>query len=154
MLRLVRKLEATRPADDCLTLSYDQRAKTRQRVTLDSGREAGLLLERGSMPRDGDLLTDAAGVIAVRVRAAREDVSTVRCDDPLLLARACYHLGNRHVSVQIEDGWIRYRHDHVLDEMITWLGLLVTPEPAPFEPETGAYAGSGHSHSQAHGHLH
>lgn len=153
MLRLVRKLETPQPADDCLTLSYDQRTKTRQRVTLDSGREAGLFLERGLTLRDGDLLTDEAGT-TVRVRAARESVSTVRRDDPLLLARACYHLGNRHVPVQIEAGWIRYRHDHVLDEMITWLGLEVIPEQAPFEPETGAYAGPGHSYSQTHGHLH
>jgi urease accessory protein len=153
MLRLIRKLEATQAADDGLTLSYDQRAKTRQRVTLDSGREAGLFLERGSTLRDGDLLTDEAGT-TVRVRAARESVTTVRCDDVLLLARACYHLGNRHVPVQIENGWIRYRHDHVLDEMIAWLGLDATPEQAPFEPETGAYAGPDHSHSRAHGHLH
>ena len=59
MLRLIRKLEAPQPADDGLTLSYDQRLKSRQRVTLDSGRKAGLFLERGSTLRDGDLLTDA-----------------------------------------------------------------------------------------------
>ena len=93
-----------------------------------------------------DLLASVDGTIVV-VRAAAEPVSEVRCDDPLLLARACYHLGNRHVPLQIEPGFVRYQHDHVLDEMLQGLGLSVAVCQAPFEPEPGAYGGHGHSHS-------
>ena len=65
----------------------------------------------------------SADGLIVQVRAAAEPVSEVRCDDPLLLARACYHLGNRHVPLQIGDGLLRYQHDHVLDDMLRGLGL-------------------------------
>jgi urease accessory protein len=75
----------------------------------------------------------------VRVEAASERVSTVRSDDPLRLSRACYHLGNRHVALQIEPGRLRYLHDRVLDDMVRSLGLEVDTEDAPFEPEPGAY---------------
>ena len=73
----------------------------------------------------------------------------MRCDDPLLLARASYHLGNRHVALQIRPDLLRYRHDHVLDAMLEGLGLKVEVVQAPFEPEPGAYDdhhGHGHEH--------
>jgi urease accessory protein len=63
----------------------------------------------------------------------------VRCADPFLLARACYHLGNRHVPLQIMPGELRYHHDHVLDDMLRQFGLEVTYASLPFEPEAGAY---------------
>ena len=98
------------------------------------------------------------------VKAAEEQVSTVRCDDSLLLSRICYHLGNRHVPLQIEAGFSRYQHDYVLDEMVVGLGGSVEVELAPFEPEAGAYqsqAGAGHhhhhddhEHSHSHDHPH
>jgi urease accessory protein len=78
-------------------------------------------------------------------------VSDVSSPDAVLLARAAYHLGNRHVPLQIERGALRYQHDHVLDEMVAALGLQVTPRTAAFEPEGGAYVG-GHSHSHSHSH--
>ena len=84
------------------------------------------------------------------IRAAAETVSEVRCNDPLQLARACYHLGNRHVPLQIEAGLLRYQHDHVLNEMVQGLGLEVSVRQAPFEPEPGAYGGSTHGHSHDH----
>lgn len=96
----------------------------------------------------------------VEVIAADETVSTVRSDDAVLLARACYHLGNRHVPLQVEAGWCRYLHDHVLDDMVRGLGLSVETETAPFQPEPGAYGGSsgghthGHHHAQTHSHEH
>ncbi len=114
-------------------------------MTLDDGREAGLFLDRDAGLKEGDLLSDGKG-LRVRVIAAPETVSTAACDDPRLLARACYHLGNRHVALQIEPGCVRYLHDHVLDEMVRALGLEVTVEQAPFEPEPGAYAGGQHHH--------
>jgi urease accessory protein len=145
MLRFVKIAEEPVESATTLTLRLESRIKSRLRVTLDNGREAGLFLPRGSSLRDGDCLLAEDGTV-VRVRAAPETVSEVHCDDPLQLARACYHLGNRHVALQIEAGLLRYEHDHVLDEMLQGLGLTVIVCQAPFEPEPGAYGGHGHSH--------
>ncbi|MFO1352532.1 MAG: urease accessory protein UreE [Gammaproteobacteria bacterium] len=133
-----------------LTLAFDERAKSRQRARLDDGAEVGLQLPRGTVLRAGDRLRASNGLI-VRVVAAPEAVSTVSSADPLLLLRAAYHLGNRHVALQIGPGWLRYRHDHVLDDMARRLGLAVASTRAPFEPETGAYGG-GHHHHHDHDH--
>ncbi|MEZ5534578.1 MAG: urease accessory protein UreE [Thiolinea sp.] len=135
-----------------LTLPYERRIISRQRVTLDDGTDAGLFLPRGTVLHEGDYLQAETGEV-VLVKAAAEQVSSLYCDDPLLLARACYHLGNRHVPLQITQGMIRYQHDHVLDEMLHGLGLHVTVEQASFEPEPGAYGG-GHGHSHGHSHSH
>ena len=153
MLRLIQKLTTPTTASATLTLPLDSRIKSRLRATLDDGREAGLFLERGTTLRDGDCLQAEDGTI-VQVKAAAETVSEVQCDDPHLLARACYHLGNRHVPLQIEPGLLRYQHDHVLDDMLRGLGLEVTVREAPFEPEPGAYGGSAQGHSHDHGHTH
>lgn len=157
MIRLTQRLTDTQGqmATATLTLPIDARIKSRLKVTLDDGREAGLFLQRGQLLRGGDILADESGLVRVQIKAASELVSTVRCDDPLLLTRACYHLGNRHVPLQIEAGFARYLHDHVLDEMVQGLGLSVTVEQAPFEPEAGAYqsqAGAGHHHHHDHDH--
>jgi len=128
-----------------LSLTLEQRVKARLRVTLDDGREAGLFLERGQALHDGDCLAGEHGE-RVHVVAAAEPVSTVHANDPLLLTRAAYHLGNRHVALQVGDGWLRYQPDHVLDDMVRGLGLQVESEQAPFEPEPGAY---GHHHHAA-----
>lgn len=82
----------------------------------------------------------------ILVKAAVETVSTVTASNPLLLMRAAYHLGNRHVALQIDSDRLRYLHDHVLDTMLEQLGLSVVREQAPFEPETGAYGGGHHHH--------
>jgi len=157
MIRLTRKISNAERIDGSVTLTLDQRIRSRLRVELDSGGEAGVLLERGTTLQDNDLLQADDGY-TVRVKAAAETVSVVVCADPLLLARACYHLGNRHVPVQIDEGRIAYLHDHVLDEMLAGLGLEVMVSEAPFEPEAGAYGGSaahaGHHHGHAHGHHH
>lgn len=154
MIVLTRRIGAADTVTGTLTLDVDSRIKSRLRVTLDDGREAGLMLERGHLLRGGELLADVAGSQVVRVLAAPERVSTVRCDDPHLLARAAYHLGNRHVPLQIEPGLLRYQHDHVLDDMLRGLGLAVNTEQAPFEPEAGAYQSAPHSHSHSHSHDH
>jgi urease accessory protein len=153
LIELDRRVDAGTP-DATLTLPRDRRIRCRQRALLDDGREAGVFLARGEVLRDGDLLGSADGLV-VAVRAAAEAVSEVRCDDPLLLARACYHLGNRHVELQIAPACIRYHHDHVLDDMLRGLGLTPAVVEAPFEPEPGAYGGTvgGHRHDgHAHGH--
>lgn len=154
MIVLNRRIDAAERVDGTVTLDVDSRIKSRLRVTLDDGREAGLMLERGHLLRGGELLADASGSLVVQVLAAPEAVSTVRCDDPHLLARAAYHLGNRHVPLQIEPGLLRYQHDHVLDDMVRGLGLTVEAEQAPFEPEAGAYQSAPHSHNHSHGHDH
>jgi len=157
MMTLHERIESTEAtASESLTLTFDQRRKSRLRAKLDSGTEVAIVLPRGLVLREGDRLKADSGTI-VAVRAAREQLSTARCADRRLLARACYHLGNRHVPVEVGDGWVRYQHDHVLDEMIRRLGLEVRIEDLAFEPESGAYGGGGHTHDQAHddeGHAH
>lgn len=151
MLHIHEKTVQSGDAADTLTLPYARRERSRQRVRLDSGEEAGLFLPPGTQLADGDLLRAENGVL-VRVRAAPEPVSTARTADPLRLARACYHLGNRHVPLQVGAGWLRYQPDHVLDDMLRQLGLSVMQETVCFEPEQGAYAGHRHdSAPHAHG---
>ncbi len=162
MLHIHEKTLLAGEATDTLTLTYARRERSRQRVRLDSGNEAGLFLPPGTQLADGDLLRAEEGVL-VRVRAAAEPVSTARTADPLRLARACYHLGNRHVPLQVGPGWLRYLPDHVLDDMLRLLGLSVTVESVRFEPEAGAYAHRSHAvaasapvhdHNHVHAHDH
>ncbi len=160
MLKLIEKIESPVAVSGLatLTLAYERRIISRQRVTLDDGSDAGLFLPRGTILYAGDILRAETGEL-VFIQAALEQLSTVHCDDLLLFARVCYHLGNRHVPVQITNGVIRYQHDHVLDEMVHTLGLHVQVELACFQPEAGAYAGqthspAAHSHSHTHSHEH
>jgi urease accessory protein len=132
-----------------LTLPFEERQRTRRRVALSTGEQAVLLTPRGTLLRGGDVLSLSDGRF-VRVVAAPEDVSTVHSSQPRSLARAAYHLGNRHVALEVGEGFVRYLHDHVLDDMVRELGLEVVVERAAFEPEGGAYAG-GHSHSHGEG---
>lgn len=145
MIVLTRRITDSSPTGTA-TLDIDRRIKSRLRITLDDGRDAGLMLERGQLLRGGELLANADGTQVIQVLAAPEAVSTARCSDPHLLARAAYHLGNRHVPLQIEPGLLRYQHDPVLDAMLRGLGLDVEAEQAPFEPEAGAYQSAAHSH--------
>lgn len=159
-MRLTRRLGGAIPArpSAVLPLTYEQRSRSRLRAHLDDGRAVGILLPRGGEPlRDGDRLSDGQDVV-VEVRAAPEPVSTAESAEPVLLARAAYHLGNRHVALQIEPGRLRWLRDHVLDAMVRGLGLIVTSGEAPFEPEPGAYGGDrngqdgvGHGHGHRHG---
>lgn len=156
MIKLINKRKTATKADTTLTLPLQSRIKSRLRVVLDNGEDAGLFLERGTTLKDGDLLMTEDGY-QVEVKAADETVSIIRSDDPHLLSRACYHLGNRHVSIQIEPHSVSYLHDHVLDDMLRGFGLFVEVTEAAFEPEPGAYGGSAdkaHSHSHHHGHEH
>jgi urease accessory protein len=147
-----------------LTLGFEERRRSRMRIRIDDGREAALLLPRGTVLRDGDRLRDPDRDELVSVRAADQTLSLVRAADPVTLARAAYHLGNRHVPVQVGAGWLAYEHDHVLDDMVAELGLAVETRVAPFEPEAGGYRHGenggghghehGHEHGQGHGHGH
>jgi urease accessory protein len=146
---LNRRLPAATEAAASAALTLDQRQRSRQRIRLDDGRDAGILLPRGEVLRDGDVLGSEGG-LAVRIRAAPEYLSCAESNDALLLARACYHLGNRHVALQIESRRLCWLHDHVLDNMVRGLGLNVTTISAPFEPEPGAYGGHAHAHAGHH----
>ena len=152
-LKLDRSIDRPRAADRRLVLPFAERSKSRLRAILDNGEEAGLFLERGSVLRHGDLLLADDGRV-IEVQAAPETVSTVHTPDALMVARAAYHLGNRHVALQIGTGWLRYQHDHVLDDMLRGFGLEIVIEELPFEPEGGAYvATSHHTHTHAHQHA-
>jgi urease accessory protein len=133
-------------ADDTLTLPFEQRCKSRLRTTLASGEEVGLFLDRGTILRGGECLAAEDGRV-VRVQSAEENLMEVHMEDAEALARAAYHLGNRHTPVQIGDGWLRFAADHVLAEMLKGLGVEASVLNAPFEPEPGAYAAGHHQHS-------
>jgi len=142
-------------------LPYDLRKKSRLRAESRCGKALGIFLPRGNVMADGDLLLARDGQL-VRVEAAREPVSVVRSENSLLLTRAAYHLGNRHVPLQIEAGSLTYQHDHVLDRMVEGLGLAVAFSEEKFQPESGAYHSHSHSdspdshhaQSQSHNHSH
>lgn len=138
-------------ANDRVTLSYDDRKRSRLNVRLDSGREAAIFLDRGAHLTSGDTLLGDDGHTVLLICAADEALCQASCDQPLLLARAAYHLGNRHVPVQIitdtAGGRLRFQADPVLADMLAGLGCMIDEISAPFEPEAGAY----HSH-RPHGH--
>ena len=146
MLLVQKRIEPRESADVELRLPFEQRRKTRQRTVLASGEEIALFLDRGNILRGGDCLLGEDGRI-VRVIAASESLMEIRSGDANALARAAYHLGNRHCPVEIIQGAVRFPADHVLAEMLLGLGLAVTSISAPFEPEAGAYAAGHHHHS-------
>lgn len=144
----------TRRPTESLTLVFELRRRARLRTRLDSGAEVGLLLGRGLSLKHGDRLATRDGALVVEVRARAELLSTVETGDRHLLTRAAYHLGNRHVPLQIQPGRLAYQHDHVLDGLMHELGLEVKVVEQPFEPEPGGYASGGHRHDHDHDHGH
>ena len=132
-----------------LHLPFDRRQKSRQRATLESGEEVAIVLARGEVMRGGDLVVAAEGQV-IEIVAEREGVMHVESDGNSL-ARIAYHLGNRHVPVQVGDGWLRFAADAVLSKMVEGLGARVAAIEAPFEPEAGAYA-PHHRHDNESGH--
>ncbi len=133
--------------DDRLIMPFELRQKSRLRVRLESGVEVGVFLERGMILRGGDCLKCDDGRV-VRVEAALEDVYVVKCATPQELMRAAYHLGNRHVPLEVGDQWIKLKRDAVLRDMLKGLGATVSDAQLAFEPEAGAYGG-GHGHGDA-----
>jgi len=132
--------------DAVLVLPFELRQKSRLRTAVDGGEEIGLFLDRGTLLRGGDTLQADDGRI-VGVHAADEDLQEARCADAQSLARAAWHLGNRHAAVQVGDGWLRFVADDVLATMLRGLGATVSAVRAPFEPEGGAYSGDHHAHA-------
>lgn len=125
-----------------LKLPFEQRQKSRLRAKLESGEEVALILPRGNILRGGDRVTATDGRI-IEIVSAPEKLLHIESS---ALAKVAYHLGNRHVPVQIGEGFLRIAEDHVLEEMLRQLGARVSHVEAPFEPEAGAYGGAHHDH--------
>lgn len=148
---LILNQRTQQSATDSVALAYDERKRSRLKVTLASGAEAGIFLERGDHLQGGDKLLAEEGGTVVEILAAPEKLIEAVADSPLLFARAAYHLGNRHVPVQIlpteSGGKLRFQTDHVLAAMVRGLGCTVGETEAPFQPESGAYGShGGHQH--------
>ncbi len=149
-----------------LELDWDLRQKSRFEGTDSSGRQLGVFLPRGSVVRGGDVLVAEDGTL-VRVIAAPQQVLVITAcpqhGTPFDLTRAAYHLGNRHVPIELRPDRLQIEPDHVLADMLRAMHLIVNEADAPFEPEGGAYGGHGghsahgghgHSHDHDHGHSH
>ncbi|MEG3847046.1 urease accessory protein UreE [Microcoleus sp. herbarium19] len=126
-----------------LPMTADDRTRSRHRFETDAKEVVNLRLPRGTVLRDRDLLESEDGSCLVLVRAKPEPVLTARASTGLLLMRAAYHLGNRHVALEVADNYLRFSPDSVLQGMLEKMGLEVTAEIVPFQPDMGAY---GHSH--------
>jgi urease accessory protein len=161
-------LPAIADADVLLPLTHDQREKARLKTRADSGDEVRVFLERGKVLKINEYLVSRCGK-SVKVVGYPEEVTIAFCDDWQTFATACYHLGNRHVRLEVGNRWLQMKPDHVLEEMLVRLGLTVAHKTAVFNPESGAYSGGhnhGHSvrlehkhphhqdHSHSHGHHH
>ena len=144
MLTIQSRTESREHFDVELLLPFDLRQKCRLRTQSTTGEEVGLFLPRGETLRNGDFLQAGDGR-CVKVTAKPERVLQIGCSDPLQLTRIAYHLGNRHVPLQVGQGWLRIANDDVLRQMVEGLGGVVVAIDAPFEPESGAY-GNGHIH--------
>ena len=143
-----------------VALPWDTRQKSRFDATDSSGRVLGVFLPRGRVVRGGDVLVAEDGSL-IRVNAAAQPLLVVRhCSQhgsPLDLMRAAYHLGNRHVQLEVQADRLQLEPDHVLAQLLRAMHLRVSEETLPFEPESGAYGTSGghsHEHGQGHDHVH
>ncbi|MCX7662420.1 MAG: urease accessory protein UreE [Tepidimonas fonticaldi] len=146
-----------------ISLDWDQRQKSRFDCDDSHGRRVGVFLAPGTVLRGGDVLLTEDGAL-LRVQAAAQPVLRVTpCPEhgtPLDLLRAAYHLGNRHVPLEVQADHLKLEPDPVLADMLRQMHLIVTEAREPFEPEAGAYAAHshghrhGHSHEHSHGHPH
>lgn len=138
-------------------LDWDVRQKSRFDATDSQGRQLGVFLPRGTAVRGGDVLVAEDGSL-VRVLAAPQDVLRItHCTahgTPFDLTRAAYHLGNRHVPIELQPDHLKIEPDHVLADMLRAMHLIVTPVAEAFEPEGGAYGAGGHGHAHDHGDEH
>jgi urease accessory protein len=163
MLRAEHRLdlrEAQEVADIALpqlALQFNERSKSRLRAQLSTGEEIGLFLPRGTVLRGGDVLACDNGQL-VRVVAAPEDVMLIGAASTHELTRLAYHLGNRHMQIEIGTDYLKLEYDSVLADMVVGLGGSVMRTQAAFEPEGGAYLQSlAHRHAQddeSHDHTH
>jgi urease accessory protein len=138
-------------------LDWDIRQKSRFEATDSAGRQLGIFLPRGTVARGGDVLVAHDGSL-IKVWAAPQAVLKItHCPQhgtPFDLIRAAYHLGNRHVPIELKADHLKIEPDHVLADMLRAMHLIVSEVTEAFEPENGAYATGGHSGGHHHGHEH
>jgi urease accessory protein len=138
-------------------LDWDVRQKSRFDATDSAGRTLGVFLPRGTAVRGGDALVAEDGSL-IAVKAAPQPVLVVRhCTQhgsPFDLLRAAYHLGNRHVPLELQTDRLLLEPDHVLADLLRSMHLIVSEEQTAFEPENGAYAAPAHGHGHGHDHAH
>lgn len=148
MLEIYQRLDDAKNTepDYTLLLTHEERSRARLKTKAVTGEDVGIFLEHGQPLMLGDMLMTSCSK-TVKIDGAVEDVLSASCDDWRLFATACYHLGNRHVKIQVAERTLRITPDHVLQAMLENLGLTVRKELAVFEPENGAYHGHGHGHS-------
>jgi len=145
MVILTKLLPADSNVVVCLTLplTATERTRSRYRFDTETGKILHLRLPRGTVLRDRDLLTNDTGEYIVKIIAKAEPILKVVGQTPLDLLRAAYHLGNRHIPIEINPTYLKLSPDPVLKSMLEQLGLKILEEVSPFQPEIGAY---GHSH--------
>ena len=141
MLTLTQRLPTSEEVAFSFTLSLtaEERTRTRHRFETADGKEVYLRLPRGTVLHNGDLLKTEDGDVVVRILAKPEPVLTVTSQIPVALMRAAYHLGNRHVPLEVASDYLRLSPDPVLRAMLEQLGVEVREETVPFQPEIGAY---------------
>jgi urease accessory protein len=138
-------------------LDWDVRQKSRFDATDSLGRSFGVFLARGTLVRGGDVLVLEDGSL-VRVHAAPQDVLRITAcaehGSAFDLTRAAYHLGNRHVPIELQPDHLKIEPDHVLADMLRAMHMTVVTVQEAFEPEGGAYSSHGHAHGHEHSHDH
>lgn len=148
-----------------VSLDWDVRQKSRFDATDSEGRRLGVFLPRGTVVRGGDALISQDGSLLLAIAAPQPVLRITPCAEhgsPFDLTRAAYHLGNRHVPIELRPDHLKIEPDHVLADMLRAMHLTVVEALEPFEPESGAYGqhgqhghhGHGHVHDHGHGHDH
>ena len=122
-----------------LALVAEDRTRSRHRFMTIEGEEINLQLQRGTVLREGDILADERSQAIAYVVAKPEPVVTVTAKNALDFLRAAYHLGNRHIALEVTESYLRLTPDSVLEDMVLQMGLTITKETQPFQPESGAY---------------
>ena len=138
-------------------LDWDIRQKSRFETIDSLGRQLGIFLPRGTLVRGGDVLIAEDGSMVKVIAAPQSTLRITACTShgsAFDLTRAAYHLGNRHVAIELKPDHLKIEPDHVLAEMLRSMHLIVNEVDEAFEPEGGAYSASGHGHAHAGGHAH
>lgn len=138
-------------------LDWDVRQKSRFDATDSTGRTLGVFLPRGTAVRGGDVLVAEDGSLVKVIAAPQSVLKITHCTEhgtPYDLIRAAYHLGNRHVPIELKPDHLKIEPDHVLADMLRAMHLIVNAVDEAFEPENGAYATGGHTGGHHHGHDH
>jgi urease accessory protein len=131
-------------------LDWDTRQKSRFSCTDSAGRELGVFLPRGTVARGGDVLVAEDGSLIRLIAAPQAVLRITHCAEhgaPFDLIRAAYHLGNRHVPIELKPDHLKIEPDHVLADLLRAMHLIVNAVNEAFEPESGAYSSGGHAHT-------